>query len=383
MLKSKVSYSKLEDAFSSGKETATKTIEGLTHPKVAFFYASHGNEEGIRGAKEVIGNIPLIGSTSTSIMIPDGLITDCFTGMMMLEEEDMVVSVAGNERGENARETGKRTALEAIKESGLKIRPSYFYLVSSSRDAELYLQGIEDVIGRVPCFGGSISNINEQKMSKIFCNDRIINEGCAVAFFYTTKDILTEYRSTYRETSDMGVITQVIDENGLGEINHQKALEVYAEWLHKDVMNIKGEMVRKEALLSPFAVKDPMSGLLLINEPLYGNEDYTIFMKSHLQLGTAFIRMETTVEECLEDAKQTVSTLKNRLEEEAGAYLFVHNQSIQELLGDKVDDFYCEIKEVVGETPFLMIFTNGEFGYQNHSASSYGNLMLCYNIFGN
>ncbi len=378
MLKSKVGYSKQEDAFTSGKETATQGIEGLENPKIAMFYASKGLEEYVKGAKSVIGTIPLIGSTSKAIMVPDGMITDeQFSGMMVLDDEEMVVAISGNEKGENPRETAKWTALEAIKSSGLKIRPSYFYLVTSAAHQEEYLKGIEDVIGRVPCFGGSVTTDGQ-----IFCNEKMIQEGCAVAFFYSGKDILTEYGGTYRETSDMAVVTEIASDNQLVELDHEKALEKYAAWRHMESTSLKAEQIHKEAILSPLAVKTPLGEVTLLRGLLFGQENGAITTSNPLEVGTAVIRMEATVDECIKGTKEMLDTLKERLDEKAGAYFLIHSEDWKQAIDTRMEELLKKVKESVGDTPFLMVFTSSEYGYQNHSANACGSLMLSFTVLG-
>ena len=49
--------------------------------------------------------------------------------------------------------------------------------------------GIQDVIGRVPMFGGSAADDNVEGKWKIICNDKVFSDGVAVAFFYTDNEI--------------------------------------------------------------------------------------------------------------------------------------------------------------------------------------------------
>ena len=49
-------------------------------------------------------------------------------------------------------------AKEAMEKAGQTAAPAYFYMVASPAEEEDYLKGIEDVIGRVPFFGGSAAD---------------------------------------------------------------------------------------------------------------------------------------------------------------------------------------------------------------------------------
>lgn len=387
MLKSKVGYSTDADAFASGKETATKAMEGLASPKVGMLYTScdYSNDV-VEGARSVLGNVPLIGCTSSgAVIVPEGIISadTGFAGMMVMDDSDMTVSVAGSERSdEDPRITGQRIALEAVRNSGLKVRPSYFYMVASPKEEEIYLKGIEDVIGRVPFFGGSAADNTVEGNWKIFCNEKVFQDGCAVAFFYTNKDIATEYTGAYRETSDVGIITKVDNARTLVEIDHTPALQKYAEWRHMDTASLKGGDLLVASILSPLGVKDTLGDVTAIRHPMAGNDDNTMNIGNNLEVGTSVIRMEATVDELINSTKNAMDAVNEKLDAKAGAYFLVHCGGRKLGIGDRIEEVYTKIKEAAAGTPFLVIFTFGEYGYQNHSANTCGGLMLSFTAFG-
>jgi hypothetical protein len=343
-----------------------------------------GNEV-VAGARSVLGDVPVIGCTSSgAIMVPEGIIASeqGFSGMMVMDDSDMTVAVAGSERGEDPRATGRKIALEAVRNSGLKVRPSYFYMVASPKEEEIYLKGIEDVIGRVPFFGGSAADNTVEGKWKIFCNDQIFQDGCAVAFFYTNKDIVTEYTGAYRETSDVGIITKVDNARTLVEIDHTPALQKYAAWRGMEISNLKGLDLLSATILSPLAVKDPLGDVIAIRHPMVGNDNDTMNIGNNLEVGTAVVRMEATVDELIDSTEKAMKAVQEKLDEKAGAYFLVHCGGRKLGIGDRIEEVYAKIKAAAGDTPFIVIFTFGEYGYQNHSANTCGGLMLSFTAFG-
>ena len=161
MLKTKVGYSVLKDAFASGEATAKMASEGM-NPKLGLLFTSvlQDQEEIMKGIKSV-ADVPVVGCTSSgAIMVPDGVISseNGFSGMMMFDDPDLTVGVACHEAGQDARKIGRQVAVEAVKNAGSTKVPSYFYMVASPKEEEDYLKGIQDVIGRVPFFGGSAAD---------------------------------------------------------------------------------------------------------------------------------------------------------------------------------------------------------------------------------
>lgn len=376
MLSSNVGYSIAMDANKSGEETARKAMDTMFNPKIGLLYANYQESDKVLlGAKSILQEVPVIGSTvKDSIMVQDGIISSDtgFSGMMVIDCEDMHVSVAGSERGKNPREIGRQVALEAVRNSGLKIKPSYMYMVSFSREEEIYLKGIQDVVGRVPLFGGSVI---EDKSSRIFCNDKVLKSGCAVAFFYTTNPIATEYTGGYQETKDMGIITKVEKYRSLMQIDNIPALKKYTEWRKIKPKDLKDNSY----VLSPLAIKDALGDVTVIRNLLDSSNG--MLLSNDIKVGTAVIRMESTIEQLIDAPKRAIDHLNHLIDEEVGAYFLIHNMDRKLLIGSDFDKVYTKIKKSVGDIPFLMIFTSNEYGYSNHSANSCGSLMLSFTAF--
>ena len=311
MLKSNVGWSTEADSYISGKTAAQKAVVDLVQTKVAFLYTSVDNnvENVLEGAKSELGTAPIIGCTSSGgIIVPEGYISSehGFSGILALGDPELTVGVAGSKKGKTARQTGKEVALKAMERAGTKHIPSYFYMVASPGEEEEYLKGIEDVIGRVPFFGGSAADNTVSGEWKIYTNDEIFTDGVAVAFFYTGKKMANVYTGAYHETTNSGVITKVEGKRKLVEIDNMPAMKKYAEWTDKKLKDIAGGNLLVQTILAPLGVKDPLGDLIAIRHPMAGNEDYSMNIGNNLAENTAVIQMEATVDELIESTGKTL-----------------------------------------------------------------------------
>ncbi len=130
--------------------------------------------------------VPVVGCTSSGmVMTNDGIIAseDGFAAMMSFDDKNLSVGVACHEAGKNAREIGRKVAREAVLNAGATYSPDYFYMVASPKEEEDYLMGIQDIIGRVPMFGGSAADDTVEGNWKIYCNDKIIFRWCSCSIF--------------------------------------------------------------------------------------------------------------------------------------------------------------------------------------------------------
>ena len=255
-------------------------------------------------------------------------------------------------------------------------------MVCSPAEEEFYLKGIKDVIGRVPLFGGSCADDTVSGEWQMFCEDKVFSDGCAVAFFYTDKRIVTEFTGAYDETEKRGIITKTNGNRVLAEIDGVPALTKYAEWMNTTESELMGMNLLSATVLHPLGIKDPLGDLTVIRHPMVGNEDNTMNVGNNLKEGTAVCLMETTVDGLINSTKDTMVKVKEKLDEKAGAYFLVHCGGRKLGIGDRMEEVYERVKAEAGDTPFMMIFTFGEYGYNEHSANTCGGLMLSFTAFG-
>ena len=392
MLKSQVGYSINPDSYYAGVDTASQTIKDLANAKLGLIFTSVKNDtkEVIKGIKTVT-DLPIIGCTSSGcIMVKDGIISSKigFTGMMALDDENLKVGVAGHAAGKDPRAIGRKVAIEAVQNAGTTRAPAYFYMVASPRQEEDYLMGIQDVIGRVPMFGGSAADDTVEGKWKIICNDKTFTDGVAVAFFYTDNEIATAYTGAYRETSNVGLITEVRDNRTLVSIDGVSALKKYASWIEENPQDLRGQNLLTASITKPLGVKDPLGNLMVVRHPMFGNDmgtrtvtDDTITLGNKVVEKTAIIQLESTVDELIYSTGETVKKAKEQLYSDPAAYFLVHCGGRKLAIGDRIDEVHKHILKETKNVPFITIFTFGEYGYSEHSANICGGLMLSFKAF--
>ena len=385
MLNSKVGYSKNTDAYEAGKETATKATEGLK-AKIGLLFNSVGYDQKklMEGIKSVAKDIDVIGCTSSAgIITPDGYMIDedGTAGMLTLGGDDLTVACYGMAKGKSARETGREVAKKALEKAGLDYAPDYFFMSASPAEEEEYIKGIQDVIGRVPCFGGSAADNTVEGKWSIFYNDTIFNDGVVAAFFYTANDIATVYTGAYNETKDMGIITKLNDTRVLAEIDGEPALDKYKNWRGLDDEAVTGGNLLVTTITSPLGVKDRLGNLTAIRHPMNGNDDKSMNIGANLAVGTTVIRMEATVDELINSTGKTLKELKKKCPNAAG-YLLIHCGGRRLGIGDRMNEVYEQLKKEAGDVPFLVAFTFGEYGYtDDDQTNTTGGLMLSFTAF--
>ena len=389
MLKTKVGYSENPDAYASGVETATMA-NVIENPSVGLFFTSCNQDQNklMEGAKSVLGNVPIIGCTSSAaICTQDGYLNKetGYSGMMLFGGDVEVVTAGSKQTDETPREVGRRVAKEAIsKRKGADKEPDFFFMTASPANEEEYLEGIQDVIGNVPVFGGSAADNTVEGKWSILNDGEAYSDGLSLAIFYTDGEMKNLYTGAYHETNNVGVITKVRDERTLVEIDHKPALKVYAEWTGKDVESLKGNNLLTETICAPLGVKDPIGKVTAVRHPMFGNDDYSMNIGANLAENTAVIQLSNSPEGILKANEETIKSLNNLMTTTPNSYFLVHcgGRRLGLALSKIEDQIYPEVKKVIPDKEFLMVFTFGEYGTGDHSSNTVGGLSLSYTGFG-
>lgn len=386
MLKAKVGYSEAVDSFSSGTETAT--MANFDNASVGLLFTSvvQDQHEILKGARSINSKAHIVGCTSSAaICTQDGYLNKPtgYSGMMSFSG-DVKIGVAGRAKDADPRTMGRELAREAMKMAGKTTAPDFFFMTASPGEEEYYLLGIQDVIGRKPMFGGSTADNTVDGKWKIFCDNKIFDDGCAICFFYTNGYMKNLYTSGYEESKNVGIITKVKGERSLVEIDGVPALKKYCDWTGKDIKTVMGDNLLTASIFNPLGVKDPIGAVIAIRQPTYGNNNLSISTGAQLQENTAVIQMQATPESLLEASPKALKELNGLMDKEANSYFLVHSDGcrLRLQIDGSEKKIYSKIKRVTGDKEFLMIFTSSEYGLGDHSSNTVGNLSLSFTGFG-
>ena len=384
MFKTKVGYSENADAFKSGAETAA--MAQLADAKVGLLFTSVvlDQAEVVKGIRSVAGTHVLGCTSSAAICVKDGYLNKetGYSGIMAFGG-DVEVGVAGAAKPEGgcARTIGRELAKEALAQLG-GAEPDYFFMTASPAEEEKYIAGIQDVIGDVPVFGGSAADNTVEGKWSIICDDKIFADGCAIALFASKAPRCNIYTGQFKESDNFGVMTKVVDNRCLVEIDGEPALKKYCEWTGKDEEACAGGNLLVETIFNPLGVKDIVGRVTAIRHPMAANEDGSMNIGAQLIEKTAVIQMELTPDEMVAANPKTIKEVDECLGG-ADSYFLVHcgGRRLGLQLEGKEDQIYPAVKEVTGDKEFLMVFTFGEYGTAEHSANTVGGLSLSFTGF--
>ena len=370
----------LEAGRMAGKNANAKLVS-------AYMSCDYKIKDVVRGLKEIY-DCPVIGNTSfTGVIMPEGYIggDKPFVGIMVLCDPNMVVGVGFADRKayQSARDAGESATkhARAMTKMPYNDEPDLMYMTASPTEEEFFLKGANRVIGRVPLFGGSAADNTISGNWNLYLDNKVTNEGVAVALFYMKGGFVNEFTGAYRETSDMGIITKVEGTRQLVAIDGVPAVKKYAKWRNMKPSELMGDKLLSATITSPLGVKDRLGDLVAIRHPMFANEDYSMNIGANLSTGTTVIRMEATVDELISSVGETLKKLNERLTKPVVCYHLVHCGGRRAGIDARINEVYEEIKKNTNGAPFIMEFTFGEYGYVDDGRNTTGGLMLSFTAF--
>ncbi len=384
MFKAFVGSSVNADAALAGKEAASAVkTDGL---KAAFAYMSCAYDvpKVLSAIADELGNVPVFGNTSfTGIITPEGYIggDKPFVGIFAIKDDDMTVAVVSAEKNGDSIKTGEALAKKAKEQAGKTCGPCYFYMAASPAEEEKYLEGISNVIGRRPFFGGSAADNSIAGEWVLYGDGKSFADGCVAAFFWGGAHVTNLFTGAYRETNDFGIITKTGGERVLSEIDGVPAAEKYMSWRGLDKEAVTGGNLLVTTITSPLGIKDRLGKLIAIRHPMNGNDDGSFNVGNVLSEKTVVIRMEATVDELIDSTGKTLKALIDKMPGKPLAFHLVHCGGRRAGIGDRIGEVADQLKAAAGDVPFICEFTFGEYGFERDGENTCGGLMLSFTGF--
>ena len=365
-MKANVGSSVLKDSFNSGVEVANNALKGIKNPKLGFLFTSKDKkvEEVVKGIKSVNQNIKIIGFNTDSVLTNEGIITsdNGFSSMLVLDDNELSVGISSINKTNNPREMGREVARNAMINANKKHNPVAYALFTTTTHEEDYIKGVQDIVGELPMFGGS-------SLTDVVYTEEDVKNGLAIVLFYTTKDIINLFANNYNQTNKIGIITEVENDSTIVSIDNEPALEKYSKWLDKPFKDIN-----EVSILSPLGINQ--NELTIISQPV-ANNNKTITMGTKVIENTAIVMLENNKDGLIKGALDTLKEFPNT----SAAYLLLHSNGRKLAINDDIDELFVAIQNTCKDIPFIVPFTNSEFGQVNHSGTKVSNLSLSFTSF--
>lgn len=353
-----------------------------------------------------LGDTPILGATTAGEITNKGSSTG--KALLMLINSENIQFKTASQEGlyQDAFKTGKEAAKQVVNQDFIESEKNKLLFVLNTFDTiksigpeKQMLDGIDEVLGsEAPLVGGCAGDDWTFKGSKVFTEEKVIDNGVVMASLETDYSIQVDQKSGADEKIATGVITEVDDGNrGIAKkINGEPAAEWYSKQIDVPVRKLskifslggKKEDIKFMSGVTPKIAKKALKGQKpnLVNDVLrYAREypfaDYLTPADNRIRLpvqvtsenGLRFAR--APVYENLEldllksDSKKCRNSAVELFEEDDSETIFgfVADCGNRWFLLDEDDlvDQEAELLRQKFEAPFIGFYSYGELGGQD------------------
>ena len=339
------------------------------------------------------GEVPVHAATSClGAMTAAGFHTDDGRGIGVLAVHDPEGSygTAVEPIGDDPSAAASQAVLAALADAGRPgEQPMLIWLSAVPGSEEAVLAGIHAVLGaNTPIAGGSAADNTIAGAWRQFANAAVLEDHVVVSVLFPSTRVHHSFHSGYVETDLEGTVTRA-EGRRLFEIDGRPAGEVYAEWAEGDIDEFVpgGGNILAASTMHPLGRR--VAGLdgeenVVLAHPANLHADGSIDLFADIEAGERLIRMRGTTSSLVTRAgRVATSALRSGgidADGIAGA-LVVYCAGCMLAVQDEMDGVVTEMRDALGERPFLGTFTFGEQGCFIGGDNYHGNLMISVVVF--
>ena len=385
-----------EDETLAVKEAILMMEEKLEKsPDFAFLFSSVGYDEEklLQEIRSLLPGTKIYGGTSClGPMTNDGFHVGekASVAIMGISSEKIVWGVGGANLDElSPREVGKTAVLTAIESAGKEKteKPNMVFTTAAPGMEERILEGIIEIVGKdVPIFGGSSGDNTIIGEWKQYANDKVYQNGLALAVMYTDFKISFTYEAGYPVTEEAGTVTKA-EGRVIFEIDGRPAAEVYNEWTGgvfdkqlKEPGKIWG--ILAESTYYPIAkiLRAPgREPFYLAVHPLDIRPDHSLGVFADMKVGDEIVLLHGEWDILLNRSQTTPSKALEEFKIKKGeAFFALYTYCAGNMLAIPEEErpkMPLLVKGTIGDIPFIGTFTFGEQGLVPGIGNHHGNLV--------
>jgi hypothetical protein len=372
-LKIGIGQSKNTSSFQAGREAAFLAIRDLKgdHPTLALVFASSyfHQEKILEGMKSILGDTPLIGSTTSGEIITAGPEKHSVV-IVVLKSADLQFALGwGESLNTDSRGAGHKAAITANRsfaehQAGTELKRKVFMIFPDGLRGNCadVLRGIQEVLGRsFPTVGGSSGDDFLFQKTYQYCNKLILTESVVGVLLGGNLTFGIGSRHGWRPLGKPHQVTHAVA-NIIYEIDHQPAVNIYEEYFGKDINELKTEPLASMAILYPLGMAIPGEEEYLLRNPISVSEAGALICAAEVPQGEEIRLMMGNKDSVLSAVSASAQTALRHLYGARAKIVFVFSSiSRDKLLGRyKISEINI-VRETFGTSvPVVGFYSYGE-----------------------
>ncbi len=343
---------------------------------------------------DLAGPCPIHGSTTCrGVMTAEGLHLDegRALGLFGLADPDGSYGVAGCELGDRAREQSGELVHRALEEAGRPGEvPSLIWITPTPGSEEEVLAGIADVVGSsVQVMGATSADNNYEGRWRQIHRGQVFSNGLVLTVMFPSSGIACSFHNGYLPTGYRGVVTRCEDRD-LWEIDGEPAAKVYARWTPDTMAEVieQGGSILAASTYFPLGVEvQELRGFpdYLLSHPTYVHPDGRLTLSADVGVGETVVLMEGSRTSMIERAGRVAASVIDSgdlFSSGMSGALVTYCAGCRRAVAGDMDLVASNLRQTLGQVPFLGAFSFGEQGCFSGAGNQHGNLMISILAFG-
>ncbi len=357
-------FSDSPEPLKAAKEAISKAFSSMRENKVSlgliFSDASLDNTLLIRSCNEALGEVPLLGLNAEAIIAGQRSFGRKLAIVLFGLPEQVYFNTAcvKDITRENAFSLGGKLGEDLLYGcKGVRRNLSIIFSDTYTPDTENITYGLQERVGRsFPIIGASVYKEEAHKTSVYFDGSVYNNAACGVLF----GGKLNFGLGIKHGWKPLGKPRTIIKSSGntVYQIDNEKAVQFYREYLAKDTMTLKKEKNRI-ADLYPLGIEITEKKDYILRSLLSIQDDGSLIFNGDMPENSLVRLMISSKEAALDAAREAARQAKESLGNQEAKIVFVFNSlAIGRVLGQEEQTQEREIRRVFGETtPVIGIYT--------------------------
>jgi hypothetical protein len=355
-------------------------------------FGANASAEALRLAATAKLGIPALhgGSSCLGIMTQAGLNIDTGAGIGAFAIWD-----AAGSYGTGSADLGQDPALAAHNATQAALTaaarpgevPGLVWLTVAPGCEEQVITAIRALIGReTPIVGGSSADNDVSGNWAQFGPLHSHRAGVVVSVLFPSSGVSSAYQSGYAPTGISGIVTRVSGRR-LYEIDNKPAAQVYHGWTGGAVpmAGPAPQSILAAATLWPLGrVTRAISGVPfhLLAHPAMANLDGSLDLFADVATGDRLWQMQGSADSLVARAGRVAQQARDDADGDLAGALVIYCGGCMLAARDRMPEVQAGINAVLGEVPWLGVFTFGEQGVPTGGRAKHGNLMISCTAFG-
>lgn len=368
-----IGQSKNPAAFNAGREAALFALRDLKdeYGNIAFVFASSffQPEKVLEGIKSIIGDTPVIGSSTAGEIITSGIEKRSVTIAILRSDSLQFALGCGETVSVDSRAAGHKAAILANRhfaenniDAELKRKVYIIFPDGLKGNCADVLRGSQEVLGRsFPIVGGSsgddfLFQKTHQYYNKVVFSDSVVGilMGGDLTFGIGS-------RHGWKPLGKPRKVTRA-SANIIYEIDNQPAISIYEEYFGDNIQELKNEPQASMAILYPLGMAIAGEEEYLLRNPVTISDEGALICAAEVPQGEEIRLMMGNKDSVLDAAHHAAQTaLKNLYGTKAKIVFVFSSISRDKLLGRGKQAEINLVRQVFGShTPVVGFYTYGE-----------------------